>query len=179
MASDIKTVERLETALKTEIAGYRFYSAAASTVADEKGRNIFAHLAKEELDHIKVIHAIGELARSGKPWAAFDDAVRVGETAISGALPIYPGQDALVERLKKNPTDLNALRIGMEIEEAATEFYSKMLKDATTPGEKVILTRLLEMEKGHLKILRWESESLMRTGFWAGQMEYSVEKELD
>ncbi|MBI5234746.1 MAG: ferritin family protein [Deltaproteobacteria bacterium] len=179
MASDIKTVERLETAFKTEIAGYRFYSEAAATVADEKGRNIFAHLAKEELEHIKVVHGISETARSGKAWVAFDDAIRVGGTLDSGSLPIYPGQDALVERLKKNQTDLNALRIGMEIEEAATEFYSMMLKDATTPGEKVILTKLLEMEKGHLKILRWESESLMRTGFWAGQIEYSVEKELD
>lgn len=179
MTSNIRMVERLETAFKTEIAGYKFYVAATAAVADEKGRNIFAHLAKEELDHIKVVHWIGELAKAGKPWAAFDDALRVGEAVVTGSLPIYPEQDALVEKLKKNQTDLNALRIGMEIEEAAIEFYSNMLKDAASPGEKVILTRLLEMEKGHLKILRWESESLMRTGFWAGMMEYSVEKELD
>ncbi len=43
----------------------------------------------------------------------------------------------------------------------------------------MLLTRLLEMEKGHLKILRWESEALNRTGFWCGIMEYSVEKEVE
>ncbi len=33
------------------------------------------------------------------------------------------------------------------------------------------------MEKGHLKLLRWEYEALVKDGFWCDFMEYSVEKE--
>ena len=33
------------------------------------------------------------------------------------------------------------------------------------------------MEKGHLKLLRWEYESLVKNGFWCDFMEFDVEKE--
>ena len=65
----------------------------------------------------------------------------------------------------------------MEAEESAVGFYGSLLSLADSPVEKTVLTRLLEMEKGHLKVLRWEKESLVKTGFWCGEMEYSVEKE--
>ena len=54
-----------------------------------------------------------------------------------------------------------------------------MLKAARGSAEKGLLTKILEMEKGHLKTLRWESESINKTGFWCGEMEYSVEKETE
>jgi rubrerythrin len=69
------------------------------------------------------------------------------------------------------------VQIAIETEMGAVDFYANLLKEATTPAEKVCLTKLLEMEKGHLKVLRWEYESLNKTGFWCGEMEFSVEKE--
>jgi rubrerythrin len=171
-----KIVEELETAHNTEIAGYFFYKAAAEMVEDEKGRNVFEHLAAEELDHIKVISAIAESVKSGEGWLAYEDAVKRGE---GEGLPIFSGENKLLDSFKANQSDLNAVMIGIESEEKAVEFYSALLNKAETPDEKVVLTNLLEMEKAHLKVLRWESESLNRDGFWCGQMEYSVEKEVE
>ena len=85
----------------------------------------------------------------------------------------------LINRLKKDPTDINALNIAIENEDKAIAFYTRLLNDAGSPDEKVVLTKLLEMEKGHLKILRWEVESLTKTGFWGDTMEFSVEMEKD
>ncbi len=172
-------IEELETAHNTEVAGYFYYKAAADIVVDEKGKNIFTHLAKEELDHIKVISAIADSIKNDMGWISYEDALRKGERKGGEGLPIFSGENELIKKLEDNQTDLNAVKIGIESEEAAVEFYSGLLKKAGSPEEKVVLTNLLEMEKAHLKILRWESESLGNNGFWCGTMEYSVEKEID
>ncbi len=178
MAEKEKVIRGLKTAFNTEITGYMFYTYAAETVGDEKGRNLFFHLAKEELDHIRVISRIAESVEEGHGWVGYEEALKE-VAAGAGGLPIFPRENEFTKRLKQNPTDSNAVAIGIESEEASVEFYSNMLKDAEGPQEKVVLTKLLEMEKAHLKILRWEGESLQKTGFWCGDMEYSVEKESD
>lgn len=179
MTAQNNIVVELEKAYRTEIAGHLFYMAAADMVADDKGKNIFTHLAKEELQHIGVVSSIAESVKNGKGWISYDEAVKVSARVPQKPLPIFPERDVLVKRLKDNQTDINAIKIGIESEEAAVEFYSNLLKSAAVPDEKITLTRLLEMEKGHLKMLRWESESLINTGFWCGSMEYNVEKEAD
>ncbi|HBG45734.1 MAG TPA: hypothetical protein DDW94_01960 [Deltaproteobacteria bacterium] len=176
MAQD-RILEDLGTAYNTEIAGFHFYTTAASVVEDPKGRSVFANLAKEELAHIVVVGKIAESIRSGLGWLSYEQALAEG-FALTQSIP-YPEENELIKRLNSNQTDLNAVQIAIENEEAAVDFYSKLLKGASKPVEKVVLTRLLEMEKGHLKVLRWEHESLNKTGFWCGEMEFSVEKETE
>lgn len=176
---DDKVIKELTTAFKTEIAGYFFYTTAAVMVGDDRGKDVFLNLAKEELDHIRVVSRIAESVKTGAGWISYEDALKEGASVAIHGTPIFPKNNDLVKRLEKNSTDLNAVKIGIEAEEEAVEFYSRLLKNAGSPVEKVALTRLLEMEKGHLKVLRWESESLIKTGFWCGEMEYSVEKESD
>lgn len=179
MSQQNKIIAEFEKAYKTEIAGHLFYTTAAAMISDEKGSDIFKHLAAEELQHIAVISSIADSVRSGNGWINYNEAIKGGAHINTEALPIFPERDALVNRLKSNPTDINAVTIALESEEAAVEFYASLLKEAETTVEKVVLTTLLEMEKNHLKLLRWESESLQNTGFWCGDMEYSVEKEAD
>jgi len=175
---DKKIIEDLGVAYKTEINGHAFYIAAAKIASNDRGRNVFTHLAKEELDHIKAISAIGDALKSGQGWIGYEEAVKKAVSTGKGA-PIFQGENELVKRLEENPTDTNALKIAIENEDNAIDFYTRLLNDAGTPEEKVVLTKLLEMEKGHLKILRWELESLTKTGFWGDTMEFSVEMEKD
>ena len=62
----------------------------------------------------------------------------------------------------------------MENEEEAVGFYSGLLKEATEDGEREVLTRLIEMEKNHYDLLRWEKDSVMKMGFWADQAEFTL-----
>lgn len=172
-------ISELNLAHSTEISGYFFYKFVAGMVADKKGKNVFNHLAEEEMEHIKVVKSIAESLEAGNGWMNYNEALKKGKPISAAGLKIFPSENEMTERLKKNQTDLNAINISIEAEEKAVHFYGELLKKAKEPSEKMLLTRLLEMEKGHLKIVRWESESLINTGFWAGQMEFSVEKESD
>ncbi len=174
-----KLIDELTTAYRTEVKGYFYYNAAADIVTNDKGRNVLRHLATDELDHIRAVSAIGESLRSGEGLISYEDAAKAGAGAEAKAADLFPGENELVERLKADPSDKNAVQIGVEIEEAAVDFYSSLLADAASPEEKVLLTELLEMEKGHLKILRWELEALTQSGFWGDTMEFSVEKETE
>jgi rubrerythrin len=169
----------LESARKTEVAGYYFYTVAAEMVEDSKGRKVFESLAKDELQHMTVIATIVDSVSSGLGWITYDEAVSKSEGAGGEPLPIFKEENEMIDRLNENQTDLNAIKIGIEAEEEAIHFYSGLLKEAATPVEKVVLTTLLEMEKAHLKLLRWESESIAKEGFWCGNMEFSVEQERD
>lgn len=172
-----KAVKYLETAVHTEIEGYNFYIAASNTVEDKHGKTVFTHLSREELDHIKVLKTIsGSLEVKGK-WLTYEDAIAF-DSGKKGA-PIFMKDNELTKRLKQNPTELNAMTIAMEIEENAVGFYSGRLKKAVEPEEKEVLIKILDMEKNHLKLLRWERESIIHTGFWADIMEFSVEKDLE
>ncbi|MFQ5441788.1 MAG: ferritin family protein [Thermodesulfobacteriota bacterium] len=173
-----RILDELSIAHSTEVKGYYFYKAAADMVDDEHGKNVFVNLAKDELNHIRAIKAISASVREGLGWMKFSEAVKKGSEEAGEGLPIFQGENELIERLKTNESDTNALHIAMENEEEAVKFYSRLLNEATDPMEKTLLTELLEMEKGHLKVLRWESESVNATGFWCDMMEYSVEKEI-
>ncbi|GMR04347.1 MAG: hypothetical protein BMS9Abin23_0243 [Thermodesulfobacteriota bacterium] len=173
-----RIMDELSLAHNTEVKGYYFYKAAADMVEDERGKNVFAHLAQEELSHIRAIKGITDSLKQGQGWLKLSDAVKKGSEDTKEGLPIFQEENDLLDRFKTNQTDANALKIAMENEEQAIEFYGRLLKEAEDPLEKTILTEFFEMEKGHLKVLRWESESLNTTGFWCDMMEYSVEKEI-
>ncbi|MEK6598882.1 MAG: ferritin family protein [Deltaproteobacteria bacterium] len=172
-----KAIENLKIAVRTEIKGYSFYITASNTVKDEHGKTVFHHLAKEELEHINVLTAIGKSLEIGGRWLAYQDAVALDSGKSSA--PIFMEENELTKRLKENPTELNAVTIAMGAEEKAVDFYSGLLKAASEPDEKTVLGKILDMEKNHLKLLRWERESVIHTGFWADFMEFSVEKDLE
>jgi rubrerythrin len=172
-----RALEKLIVAFNTEVVGYRYYKAASEIVDDEKGKDMFRHLAGDELDHIKMLSGITEALKKDGKWLTYGEALGIGEKSIEEAsLPIFP--DDKLEDLKKSPDELNAIKMAIEVEGKAIEYYSKMLNDAEDAEEKTVLIKLVDMERAHLKLLRWEQESLKQTGFWCDIMEFNIEKEI-
>jgi rubrerythrin len=169
-------IESLRTALKTEMVGYSYYTDLVEMLDDDKAKNVFKHLAKEELEHIKYIIALSDSVEAGRGWVGVKEA-KDSDAFKNAGLPIYPEKNELMEKFKEDETDLKAIDVAMENEEEAVVFYSGLLKDATGDREREVLTKLLEMEKNHYDLLRWEKDSLTKMGFWADQAEFTVEGE--
>ena len=169
--------EKLQIALKTEMVGYSYYNDAADIIKDAKGKNVFRHLAAEELDHIKMLMRIADAVDAGRGWIAHTDPAENEDARVNEGLPIFSDKNELLDKLKADVTDINAVTIAMDTEEEAVNFYSAMLKEATEEAEVEVLTKLVEMEKNHFDLLRWELDALTNTGFWADMIEFSVEME--
>ncbi len=170
-------VKIFKAAFKAEMDGHVFYSHAADLTSDDFGKGVFNRLAAEELMHLDAIRSIAESLEKGNGWMNYKEALEASITEKSES-PVFSEDNVLMDRLKEDQSDIGAVSIAIENEERAVEFYRDLLKGAETPGEKVFLTEILEMEKVHLKLLRWEYESLLKDGFWGDFMEFSVEKEL-
>src|SRR3989304_2502461 len=171
-----KVLENLKIASRTEIIGYNFYITASNTVEDKHGKTVFRHLAKEELEHIGALTAISKALEVKGEWLTYEAAVATGGSGKGGS-PIFMEENELTKILKQNPTEVNAVTIAVEAEEKAVDFYSGLLKVAKEPDEKTVLAKIRDMERTHLKLLRWERASIIHTGFWAAFMEFIVEKE--
>ena len=74
--SDKKMMDDLVLAYWTEMDGYNFYSAAAAIANEEKGRLVFFNLAKDELEHLRVISRIADSIRAGSGWLTYEDALK-------------------------------------------------------------------------------------------------------
>jgi len=169
--------DELSLAHNTELRGYYFYKTAAEMMSDEKGRDVFTHLASDEIDHIRVIKAIALSLKDGLGWMSYSEAVKKGSQDTKEGLPIYQGKNDLIERFDANQSDITAIDIAIDNEEKAVAFYTRLLGKATEPLAKDLLSELLKMEEGHLKLLQWESDALRETGFCCDKMEYTVEGE--
>src|SRR3990170_5317036 len=76
--------DKLLLAYQTEIKGHAFYRHAEEVATDEKGKNVFRHLSKEELEHIDVISAIADSIKKGGGWMGYKEALIKGRGGKGG-----------------------------------------------------------------------------------------------
>ena len=100
-------VEALQIALDTEKKGYRFYKIAAKSTSDPEGRQVFEHLAKDEIEHMGVFATLYRSLTSDEPWMTYEEAAaRFGETPPDQI--IFP--EVAEDEVKEDFKDLEALR---------------------------------------------------------------------
>jgi rubrerythrin len=135
-------------AVEMEKEGKAFYLKAAAGVADPFAKTVFEELAADEDRHIQKINEIYERMRQG-------DALKEWITCVT-----VPGsrRDVFGEgsssRAKASGGDLDALRIGLEMEEKSTGYYQGLADKAQDRYEKRFYLALAQEERGHyLKIM--------------------------
>lgn len=164
-------VEALQIALDTEKKGYRFYMVAANSSKDPKGREVFEHLAKDEVEHMGVIATIFESLTNSEPWMTYEEAVeKYGKTPAEKI--IFPD---VPEEPQENFNDIKALEEALEFEKKAVQFYSKQAQECEEERARAFYNSLIEIEKGHVQIIQAELDSLMGAGIWLGFQEVSLE----
>lgn len=164
-------VEALQVALDTEKKGYHFYKIAARSSKDPKGREVFEHLANDEVEHMGVIATVYESLTSNKPWLTYEEAVEeFGKTPKEKI--IFPDAP---EETQEDFDDLKALEEALAFEKKAVEFYTKQLGESEGNKAKAFYQSLIEIEESHVLIIQAELDSLMGTGIWLGFQEISLE----
>ena len=153
--------EAIQTAIQMEKDGYAFYQKAAAQTSSDMGRSVFEDIAKDELLHLDVFQKLFEEKVSKSEW---DDLVDSSKKYQE--IPIFPKDLKEVEGVEPDTNEIDALRIAMDSEKEAIEYYTKIKENLNDSEVIKIIDEIIEQEKNHYSILEGEFNHINSTGYW-------------
>jgi len=158
---ELNVKEAIKMAIQMEKDGYAFYQKAAAQTSSEMGRGIFESIAEDELMHLNVFEKMFEDEVGNEEWnALLDSSKKYAE------IKIFPKDLESVEGANPDTNELDALRIAMDAEKEAIDYYTD-IRDKTEDEEAIkIIDEIIEQEKNHFLILEGEFNHIQTTGYW-------------
>jgi rubrerythrin len=153
--------DAIKTAIQLEKDGHAFYTRAAAQTKSDLGRIVFESLAADELVHLKTFQKIFQGKIDAIEW---DTLVRSNSKFTN--LTIFPKDLKTIEGANPNSDELDALRMGMDSEKEAIDYYTTVVNDTSDSEVKEILTEIINQEKNHYRLLQQEFSHLSATGLW-------------
>ena len=154
--------EAIKTAIKLEEDGMDFYEKSAGKTSHPFGKKMFLSFAEDEKRHLAVLKDIMADPKFSDFNPFFEsDRPRQKIRTVFGEV-----KDEIKERLAANPDELEALKIGMDMESKSVEFYRGALEKTQDPHQKTFFTRLIEEEEEHYHLLQNTHSYLNASGDW-------------
>jgi rubrerythrin len=163
--------EAIKTAIEFETQVRQVYRNAAEGASDPVGKRIFKVLAEEEQGHLEYLRSkLNEWKKSGTLTAKRLD------SAIPSRERISKGISALEARRSGDERggELQMLSMALDVEVKTNDFYKRMVKELPKEG-KQLFAQFVEIEEGHLAIVRAEIDYLSKTGYWFDFKEFDME----
>ena len=160
--SEIENVkDALLTAIQMEKDGYSFYMNAAAQTNSDMGRTIFESLAEDEQRHLDVFQKMFEDKVSKSEW---NDLVESSKKYAN--IPIFPTDLNNAPGMDADSTELDALRMAMDSEKEAIEYYEKIKENLDDEEVKNVIDEIIEQEKNHYSLLEKEFNHINTAGYW-------------
>ncbi len=144
----------LDTAIQMELEGHNFYVKTADQVSWPEGRSMLLDLAKDEMEHIRILKEQHLALVGGHDWLS---AEKIAPEMASGQrkpLPVFEKRDAVVAGMVTDRADaMEVLDVAIRNEYKSHSFYSEQLEKAENPEAKMIFSWLVREEKSHQEIL--------------------------
>lgn len=164
--TDAKTqsmIQAVKDAIMTEIKGQQLYSHAADTTEDPSAKAMFTALAKDEDEHVALLHAQYEsLLADGRI-----DLSKVKPAEVDhGAGHVI--DDQFRKSIKRGTFEMAVIGIGCDLENKAISYYKTQAAATEDHDLRQLFTWLAEWEVGHLEHLM-ELEKMLQDEYWADQ----------
>jgi len=160
--SEIENVkDAILTAIQMEKDGYSFYMKAASQTESDMGKTIFESLAQDEQRHLDVFQKMFEDKVSQSEWNDLVDSSKK-----FAKIPIFPTDLNEAPGMDSESTELDALRMAMDAEKEAVEYYGKIKENLIDEDVKNIINEIIVQEKNHYSLLEKEFNHINTTGYW-------------
>ena len=158
-----EVLKGLKTAMEAELTGHTFYKNASETIADPMGRETFAAMAAEEMEHFNYLrHQYESVLEKG----GYDFTKKLRKKDVTHAnSPIF--SDDLRGRIKDAHFEVSALTIGTKLELDAIRFYGECAKNAEDEEARTFYNELVEWEKDHYEAFNRQLEALKEEYFQA------------
>jgi rubrerythrin len=159
----------IKEAIKLEIDGRKFFQHAEEVTRHELGKKMFRRLAEEEVKHLETFSKLFSQVLKGKDWKKQVKSEELEE------------KSDLIQRLQasvkgeEGKGEIEALRIGMELEERAIELFGKAAEEVDDPLAQEIFLKIVDEEKFHYDLLQAQYDSLTHSGFWLDSAEFQMD----
>ena len=153
--------DAIKTAIQMEKDGYSFYNKAAAQTSSEMGRTIFKGLAADELLHLEVFQKLFDEKVGEEEWY---DLVNTSKKYVD--IPIFPRDLQTVEGTNPDTNEIDALRMAMDSEQRAIDYYTKIRENSSDDQVNEIIDEIINQEKNHYNILEGEFHHINSTGYW-------------
>ena len=156
-----KIKDAIKTAIQMEQEGYSFYQKAAAQTSSEMGRTVFSSLAADELLHLEVFKNLFEEKLGQDEWNKL-----VNSGLKYADIQVFPKDLKKVEGANPDTNEIDAIRMAMDSEKRAIDFYAKIKQSITDNGIKEIIDEIIRQEQSHYTVLEGEFYHITSTGYW-------------
>lgn len=150
--SDENILNVLDSAIKQESEGIKFYTEAANKCKHHLGKAMFQSFVEDEKEHLKRLKKLQE-AELGSFKDSAHESKDLG--AKNRLLSIFSEmKDKLESVVQPEADDIEALKIAIDIEKTGHKLYEKACEEATSTSEKELYKFLAREEIIHYEVLR-------------------------
>lgn len=168
---DNQVIPIIKEAIKLEINGRKFFEHAREISQNSLGKKMFQKLASDETRHLKEFGDLFSEVLKTEDWKKIVNQEEQGSSPLIEDLKLRIKNH---ER-EKGSSELEALRIGMELERKAIEFFEKSAQDSSEPKASEICRKISEEEKYHYDLLQAQYDSVTNSGFWIDVAEFQMD----
>jgi rubrerythrin len=173
-----KSLDALKAAIKGEVKGHEFYTQAAKKTSSPSGQAMFEQLAKDEVDHQRWLEELYESLSQGVE--GLSPRHKITHKPIDKKMkPVTPiDRRRLAKKVKERTEEVEAVLIGIKLEEDAIAFYQEAMDQPDLHQElKDLFGQLIEFEESHRLLLQAEYQVLTGVPFYYDYPELSKEVE--
>lgn len=167
-----KTIEALQLAIQMEVEGKEFYQQASQKSSNKLAKELFQNLANEEDIHRKKFEEVYEAVRKGQDWP---DVEPPSEKAKSLKSIFAEATKEIGSRIKVAESELEAVKIAMDMEIKTYDLYRSRSEQSTLPREKRFYQTLAAEERGHHLALLDSYEYLTDPAGWVVMKEHRLD----
>jgi len=164
-----RTIEVLQLAVRMEVEGKEFYQQASQKSSNKLAKELFQHLANEEETHRKKFEEIYEALKKGQNWPDIEPPSEKGKRLKS---LFAEATKALGSKITVAESELEAIKIAMDMEIKSYNLYQSRSEESTLPVEKRFYETLAGEERGHHLALVDSYEYLSDPAGWFTKSEH-------
>ena len=150
-AGSERSLQMLAAALEKEEKGREFYRDAAAKCSNDLAKEIFRVLTSEEGVHITRIKEIYTAIEGGKSWSSQWKAHKHENVDLQNLLRERASK--MNATVKGETSELQAVDIGIGMEQGSIAFYTDQMAKAVDPMEKEFADQMIGEERAHLRSL--------------------------
>ncbi len=171
MTESDSNVDVMREAIKLEINGRSFFEHAAEITHNDLGKKMFKKLAHDETAHLKTF---GEIFAALVGKDSWQQAIDEEKNADSSLIDELKARVAKQEK-KERASELEAIRIGMELERKAIDFFTKSAQATDDVKHKDVFNQIADQERLHYDLLQAQYDSVTKSGFWFDVAEFRMD----